>query len=395
MSVATARQTRLGAGVSGLGLVMAIAGVIALVIGLGTGGADTMGRSILYGAMPWANLSFGCFGMMLLFHVTRGRWGNPVLRIFEAGSSPVMMAIWFVTFMAVAYLFGGDVYSQWWNGPIDENVARKSHFLNPVTFTVMMVIYFGAMAGIGQLLKGWTRKEEETGDKAFSDKRNNLAAPGIVLFVLIMTFLMTHVVMSIDAHWFSTIFGVWFVVGGALAAVALATFMAVTQKDKAPFYGKIDELMKRDFGNLMLMFTMIWAYFSFSQFLIIWSGNLPEFIPFYLKRLIGNFSTVGAMLTIGGFLIPFLLLLSPRLKRTPWMLAFTAMWILVLRFIDMHWIISPYFRDYAVPPMADVGALLLFGGVWFLVFGASVVSNTKRLVTTAHPYMHKEAVDHV
>lgn len=393
MSEAVAVKTSLPAKLLSLGILLTIGGAILVAIGFATGGTtmETLGRTVVYGAAPWVILTFGCYGMMLLFHIIRARWGLPILRIFEAGSNTAMLAFFFIVFMAIGYVWGGDVYSMWWNGPVDLNVARKAHFLNRNTFTLLMVIYFGVMIAVGHLLRAWTLKEEASGDKKFNDMRNNLASPGMVLFILIVSFFFTHAFMSIDAHWFSTIYGAWLLIGGAIGAITLGTMIAVSQRDKEPFVGYVDDLMKRDFGNLTLTFTMLWGYFSFSQMLIIWSGNLKEQIPYYLERLQGGLSYIGGALIIGGFLIPFLLMLSPNVKRRPQLLILACGFTFLMRFVDVHWIITPYFRSNAMVPLPELGALLLFGGIWFLIFSTDLAARKGKLVVAAHPYQLTEA----
>lgn len=398
MSEATeAKTTALPGRLTMTGIILAVAGAIVLFAGLATldGGASNLGPTLLYGAMPWALLTFGCYGLKLLFHITRGRWGTPIVSVFESGSNAIMLTLWLVVFLVIAWAFGGEVYSMWWNGPIDDIVGRKSHFLNRNAFTGLMVVYFGLLMGVGYMLNNFHKKELATGEKSWSDKRNNLAAPGMVMFFIVMTFMLTHVLMSVDAHWYSTIWGVWLVTGGALGALALSVILIVSNRDKAPFKGHVDDLMKRDFGNLMLTLTMLWGYFSFSQMLIIWSGNLKEFIPFYLDRLQGGFSWVGGALIIGAFLIPFLLMLSPGVKRNPISLIVAACFIFLMRFVDVHWIVGPFFRDGAMPVVADLGGLLLFGGIWFLIFGFNMAGNKKALYTPSHPYQMKEVAENV
>lgn len=373
---------------AGIGLLV-LGGVLAGA-GLTQGFAvDKLAPSFLFGATFWILLTMGCFGLMLLFHVTRGRWGTPVLRIFEAGASPINLVFCFVLVMLAATVFKEPLYGTWLHpAPGDTIVTNKSGYLNEGFFIARQVVYFAILLAFRFVLGNWTRKEEQTGDKSYSDKRNNLAAPGIVVFIMTMTFFITDYLMSVEPHWYSTVWGFLFTVGACLSALALAATIVVTQRDKAPYAGKIDRMMMNDFGNLLLMLTMLWAYLSFSQLLIIWSGNLREFIPYYLKRIVGNYSILGWFLVFGQFLGPFLLLLSPRLKRTSWLLIPTAFLIIGMRVVDMYWLIMPYFRESidvtALP--GDLGMLFLFGGVWTTIFAIGL--RAAPLVTKAHPYQH-------
>lgn len=379
------KETRIDSTLTSLGAVLAAVGGAALAGGVATGGTDKLGAAILYGAIFWVCLTLGCVGLMLLFHVTRGRWGTPILRIFEAGGSPAMLFFSFLLMLVCATVFRDDLYGGWLNAPLaDLIVQRKTHYLNYPFFMARLVFYFAILGLFSYFLISWTRREELTGEKVWSDRRNNLAAPGIVVFVLVVNFFMTDAVMSIDPHWFSTVWGFLFTVGCALSAMAFAVMIVVSQKDKLPFAGRVDDLMMKDFGNMLLMLTMLWAYLSFSQQLIIWSGNLKEFIPFYLARLRGGFAYMGGALVVAQFLIPFLLLLSPRVKRTPILLSAVAAVIFSMRFVDFHWLVAPYFHVQLAPTLTDLGSLVAIGGVWLLLFGLGL--RKAPLVTTAHPY---------
>lgn len=398
-STANAQPTKIHGAMQALGGLMLVAGGAGIAAGMMGGFAvDKLAPSFLFGMLFWVLLTMGCFALSLLFHVTRGRWGTPILRIFEAGSNPMMLVYCFVLVMITATVFKDPLYGTWIHpAEGDMLVLNKKEYLNYNFFLGRLVAYFVILGLLGNALATWTRKEEATGDKKFSDKRNNLAAPGILIFILVMTFFITDILMSVDPHWFSTVWGFLFTVGSCLSALALATVITVSQRDKAPYAGKVDKLMMKDFGNLLLMLTMLWAYLSFSQLLIIWSGNLTEFIPFYLKRLRGNFNILGSIMVIGQFAIPFLLLLSPRLKRSPALLIPAAGIIFLVRFVDMYWHVFPYFRSSMTMYLPDFGFLFACGGIWFLLFGFGL-KQSKRLVVEAHPYQSthtEEAPAHV
>jgi hypothetical protein len=384
--VVEAKPTKIPMSFMTFGGALLVAGGALSAMGL-TGGFDvqTLASSFMFGATFWIMLSMGCLGLMLLFHITRGRWGTPVLRIFEAGASPLNLAFCFALVLIAATVFKEPLYGTWIHpAEGDSIVLNKAGYLNYNFFMVRQFIYFGLFIGMSLILSNLTVKDEKTGDKKLSDKRNNIAAPSMVLFFLVFTFFITDFLMSVDPHWYSTVWGFLFAIGGALTALSFATIIVVSQREKSPYAGKVDKLMTNDFGNLLLMLTMLWAYLSFSQLLIIWSGNLKEFIPYYLKRLVGNFSLVGGSLVIGQFFAPFLLLLSPRLKRTSWLLVPTAALILMMRVVDMYWLVMPYFRNTVTFAPADFGMLLLFGGIWMLIFSFGL--RRAPLVVLAHPY---------
>lgn len=367
------------------GVVMAVVGIGLTALGMGSG-MQGLAAPWIYGALFWACVSFGCIGLNLLFQATRGRWGTPLVRIFEAGGGVLHLALSFVTLFVVGFMvFGQNIYGGWLQMPASDQILQnKAWYLNQPFFIVRSVIYFGALAALAHFFKTWTNKEEQTGDIAYHKKRANLSGIGLVIFFVIMTFLTTDYAMSIDPHWYSTIWGVWFCVGAALAAMSLGVFLVITNQEKEPYAGKIDNLMKNDFGNLLLMLTMLWGYFSFSQLLIIWSGNLPEFTTFYLARLRGGFSTLGSVLFFGQFLLPFMTLLSPSAKRSKTILLGVVALIFILRVFDLYWIIFPFFRTTFSPQPGDFGPLLLIGGVWMGLFGLNARQSS--LYVPAHPY---------
>ncbi|MFM9872848.1 MAG: hypothetical protein ACKVQS_05210 [Fimbriimonadaceae bacterium] len=384
--VVEAKATKIPMSFGAIGGAMLLAGGALTAMGIGGGfNADALASSFMFGAIFWIMLSIGCLGLMLLFHITRGRWGTPVLRIFEAGASPLNLAFCFGLVILAATVFKEPLYGTWIHpAEGDMLVLNKAAYLNYNFFLARQVIYFALFIGMSLILSNLMSKEEKTGDKKLSDMRNNIAAPSMVLFFLFFTLFITDFLMSVDPHWYSTVWGFLFAIGAALSAMSFATIIVVSQRDKAPYAGKVDNLMTKDFGNLLLMLTMLWAYLSFSQLLIIWSGNLKEFIPYYLKRLVGNFSVIGTLLVFGQFLGPFLLLLSPRLKRTSALLIPTAAIILLMRIVDMYWLVMPYFRESVTFAPADFGMLLLFGGIWMVLF--SVGLRRAPLMVLAHPY---------
>ncbi|MCU0316881.1 MAG: hypothetical protein MUC92_09840 [Fimbriimonadaceae bacterium] len=368
-----------------VGIAMAVIGALGFATSF-AGGQKAWASSWLIGWTFWMCLSLGCFALSLLFHITRGRWGTPILRLFEAGGGPVTLGV--MGLLGTPILFSLPVLYKWVNpDPTDIPVMAKVAYLNAGGFTFRYILFFALMVGMAYLLQHWTRQEEKTGDKKFSNYRNNTTGAFIVLFVLIVTFLTTDLYMSLDPHWFSTLWGVWFVVGSALGAMAFTVFTVAQYAKNTPYVDTVDELMKKDFGNLLLMLTMLWAYFSFSHFLIIWSGNLPEFTSFYLNRSRGNFNAVGLANILGQFFIPFLLLLSPRVKREFALLGFVAGLIFLVRINDLNYMIAPFFRETWLPGLGEIGAFLLAGGIWLIVYSRQV--RTAPLTVDASPYEAK------
>jgi hypothetical protein len=380
---------RVDRGFMSAGIAMAIVGVALSAFGMG--GKDWI-HSYFFGYMFWLVLTVGCLGLTLLHHTARGHWGFPVVRIFEAGGGP--LAVVLCGLGTIPIILNLPALYPWADAAVvakDPILQTKSFYNNEGFWTARVVIAFAVLAAFAAVNQAWLRKEEQTGDPKWRQMRVNFSAPALVVFVLLVNSLFTDLGMSQEKHWFSTIYGVWLLVMGALGALGLASAILGTQHDKAPYDKVVQPWLTKDLGNLMLAFTMLWAYFSFSQYLIIWSGNLPEFTKFFLKRSDGMWFWLANGIMITGFFVPFLLLLAPRAKRSPKIFGFVGGYILVIRAIDMFFVTVPTHRyELSVRP-ADVGALLLLGGVWCAAF--ALVLRTAPLVTYRTPDI-KEAAEH-
>lgn len=322
--------------------------------------------SYLFAWVFWLSLSLGCLGLLLLHQLFKAAWGSAVTPVLEAGTRVLpAMAVLIVPIL----LWGMHDLYPWTHGG-DAIDAHRAPYLNMPFYVIRTVLYFVVWIGLGTYLLGLQKRERVTGDSALAQRRTNISAPGLVAFVLTVTFAMTDWVMSTEHHWFSTIYGVWFLSGQALAAVALAAVWWSRQPHAAHEAGHGSEFpISRDLGNLLLAFTLFWAYISLSQYLIIWSANLPEETTFYLRRSSNGWNVAGAVLMLGQFLLPFLALLSGKTKRNARTLARVAVWVLVMRVVDVYWIVVPSVRDGGVmPTVADVAAFVGIGIVWVVLF---------------------------
>jgi hypothetical protein len=366
-------------------------GVVALLVGGVLLGLNWNSGSYFYGWIFWACVTFGCFALSLLHHMAKGSWGYPVMRLLEAGGGWKMITVFAVLFAPVAAFMMHDLYP-WTHAAEQQNkfVAHKLPFLENwfVPFSVATFLFFIVFALRNE---AWLQKEDETGEKRFLQWRTNWSSGFFPFFVLFVNFAITLWVMSMRPEWFSTMYGVWFLVQMGLAAMSIVAIVVGTQARTEPFHRVVTPELTKDIGNLLLTMTLLWAYFSFSQYLIIWSGNLPETTSYWIERRQGGFEHLGAALIGFGFFLPFLLLLAPRMKRDPRNLAFIGALILAIRFLDMHYNVAPMFRASVVPQLGDVGALLAFGGAWCWLFGMFV--TTKPLILKYQPQL-KEASDH-
>lgn len=382
-------------------------GIIALVLGVAVtlvsfmqkGLGPDFSKAYFFGWFFWAGVTLGCTGLALLHHVVRAKWSRPMFRLWEAGGGWQMLLIMGLLFAPLAFMWGPDVW-KWMLPEVvkeDKMVAHKAPYLNQTFFVIRWILYFGILAIAMRHLSNLMAKEEQTGKKGWSDLRNWWAPPMLALYALFMNFAATDWAMSLDVHWFSTLYGVWRMVEFAIAALAIGLIIFGTNATKSPFNRVFNGQLMKDQAHMLLALCMLWAYFALSQYLIIWSGNLPEFTPYYIVRGAGTgFNAVGMAAVLGCFAIPFLLLIGPFsqwFKPNPMYVAIVAGLVLVFRFVDFHYLITPSLHPGTTAnPMnhlGDWGMILVFGGIWILGFTTFV--KGKPVITETHPYQSHES----
>ncbi|OFW09008.1 MAG: hypothetical protein A3H96_13310 [Acidobacteria bacterium RIFCSPLOWO2_02_FULL_67_36] len=370
------------------------------VIGLVAGGAgaltntDQFFRSWLIGFLFCLGLSMGSLALLMLQHVSGGQWGLVGRRVFEAASRNLP----YVVLLFVPLLFGLPRLFVWARPEAvaaDHILQNKAPYLNVPFFIGRAVLYFAVWMTCMWLLNKWSAGQDR-GEVAVhpADTRRfrTVSAPGLLLYVLLMTFASVDWVMSLDAHWFSTIFGFILVAGQGLAAFSLVIAVLALVADSAPMAAILNRGHFLDLGKLLLAFVMLWAYFSFSQFLIIWAGNLPEEIPFFVERLRHGWQYVSLAIVLGHFALPFVLLLSRDLKKQSGVLAMVAILILVMRYIDLLWLVEPMFERHGFPiHWMDVALPAGLTGLWFFLFARNL--RGRPLLPLNDPFF-KEAFAH-
>jgi glycopeptide antibiotics resistance protein len=325
-------------------------------------------HSYLFAYTYWVGLGIGCLGILMVYHLTGGAWGVAVRRLLEAGAGTLpLMAVLFVPL-----LFGLDWIYPWTRTETmmaDEVLRAKVAYLNVPFFIVRAAIYFAAWLTLAYFLARWSREQDRTGDPRLAVNMRKLSGGGLVLLAFTVTFAVFDWVMSLEPHWFSTIFGMLFLGGQGLGAMALVIVIAYLLSSRQEFARVLAPTTLNDLGNLLLAFVMIWAYLSFSQLLIIWAGNLPEEIPWYLHRMAGGWNVIALALAVFYFFVPFLVLLGRRNKRQHRRLATIALGILVARVLDLFFLIMPeFYRDRLSVHWLDVAALAGVGGLWMTMF---------------------------
>lgn len=294
--------------------------------------------SYLFGYLFWIGISLGCLAFLMTQYLTGGAWGVMARRVFEAASRTLPMLA--VLFIPIA--FGIPHLYPWAHAAEvsrDDVMRHRAWYMSPHLFIVRAVIYFAIWIGLTWLLNRWSRREDE-GDYMLN-RFERLSAPGLILYVFTVSFSSVDWAESLFAHWYSTIWGFLFVAGQGLSAMGFTIVALCVLANWQPMSAAFRASHLHDLGKLLLMTVLLWAYFSFSQLLIIWSGNLTTEIPWYFTRWHGSWGAMGLCIAFLQFLVPFMLLLSRSLKRNPVAISVVVGILLVMRLVDLYWIVVP------------------------------------------------------
>lgn len=355
-------------------------------------------RSWLLGFTFWGGIGIGSLGILLLQYLTGGAWGVVLRRILEAGSRT--LPIVFVLFLPI--LFGMTYLYAWTHMADDRMIQERQPYLSIGWWMARTVFYFILWYLMAYFLNNWSQRQDEAtnyDDAAkFLADSSKFSGPTIVFFVLVVTFAAVDWVMTLDPHWYSTMWGLLFVAGWGLSTYSFSVVILAWLSDKEPMNRVVGKRHFHDIGKLMLAFTMVWAYFNFSQYLIIWSGNIPEETKWYLPRIQGAWGAIGIMLIFFHFAFPFLVLLSRDIKRDAKWLSLLAIFILVMRLIDMYYLIgpSPTIGSHAEEvgfnlSWMDFVAPVAVGGIWLWWFFGELLKRP--LVPVNDPYL-ENAIAH-
>jgi hypothetical protein len=334
-------------------LIIGIVGIVLTALGMIISPHSGF-KSYLWAFMYWSLIPLGSLGFLMIQHMTGGYWGLATRRILEASASLVPLT----ALTAIPLLFMVITKQEWfypWVHASAENefrglgefanpahMAFKSHYLAPGTWILRAIIYFVIWCFLGLYLYNWSGREDKSGSTPKSRfQARRVAAPGLLLYVLCGTFAMFDWIMSLDPSWYSTMFGVLYIIGQALASIAFTILVLRLLADREPLRGVLNPEILNDIGNLMFAFTLFWAYVNFSQLVIIWSGNLPEESSYYYVRSSKGWMALSIIIALFHFFVPFMLLLWRKIKRDVRLLAMVALGILVIRSIDTFWVIKP------------------------------------------------------
>lgn len=349
-----------------------LVGVVGLIIAAG-GAAMNLQlffQAYLLGYVYWMHLALGCLAVLLIHQLTGGQWGFTIRRFLETAAMtvPAMIILFIPILIGMPWLYP-------WTNPA---VVAESHllsykagwWLNVPFFVGRTILYFVIWGVIAYLLNKWSLQQDETGDPIISTRLKNLSAVGIIFTVLAMTFAAFDWMMSTSPTWYSSMYGVIFMAGSAIMAIAVAILFTRYMSTRDERLGKYATIYKfNDLGNFMLAFISFWAYVSFSQYLITWSTNIPETITWYVYRSQGGWQYPAMILMVFGFFIPFFLLLSRKNKRNITLLVGLSLFMLLMRFVDLYWILMPSFYTQGFYfNWMTIFTVLGVGGLWVWIF---------------------------
>jgi hypothetical protein len=385
------REPSLGSGVRSFrrwSLATGVAALAACAIGFAFWPQQVF-RSYLFAYLFWLSIGLGSLPLLMMYHLVGGAWGYTIRRLLESGTRTIFaLAVLFVP-----VLLGMHQLYAWIdpaNPEIAEKVLKKALYLNVPFFVARAVVFFFLWWFFANRLNRWSAAQDETGDIGLLRRFSELSAPGLVLYGLTLTFAVVDWAMSLEPAWYSTVYGMLWIVDTGLSALAFAVVVFALLADRPPLADVARPDHFHDLGNLLFAFLMFWAYLSFAQLLIIWSGNIPEEIHWYLSRLRHGWEWAAAVLISFQFFVPFSLLLSRRNKRRPRTLGYIALLVLVMRIVDTFWMITPsFYPDRLTVHWLDVVALAAIGGIWLFIYAGQLLSRPLLALHDPNTVPHK------
>jgi hypothetical protein len=351
-------------------------------IGLGLGAVGILISVLRYGAAPeqfyfswlvaflyFLSLGLGGLFFVLVLFVTKAGWGVVVRRLAENTMATIPL---FALLFVPIYLGLHELY-HWSHAEALEHdalIRGKSPFLNPGFFAARALFYFACWTVLALWYRAGSLRQDRTGDHVISRRLTTASGPGIVVFALTVTFAAFDWAMSLDPHWYSTIYGVYYFAGCLVGIFAFMIIVTAGMNRVGLLRGVVSVEHFHDLGKLLFAFTVFWAYIGFSQFFLIWYGNIPEETGWFLHRLEGSWKTLTLLLAIGHFAVPFLFLMPRTIKRKTGLLISGALWMLLMHLIDIYWLVMPTLHPEGVRlTLMDLTTFLAVGGLFLAAFG--------------------------
>jgi hypothetical protein len=358
---------------------------------------DQFFRAWLIGYMLWLGVALGSMGLMMIHHLSGGAWGMVVRRVWEASSRtlPLLTILFIPIVLGLANLYPW-MHTELMQG--DAVLRHKTTYLNRNFFVLRAAVYFIGWNVIAWRMSALSRAQDD-GDVSATRSMQRLSGGGLVFLALSITFVAVDWFMSLNPDFYSTMFGFLFLNYLGLAGLAFTIVMAASLRKTQPMGALLRPSHFADYGKLTLAFVMMWAYFQFSEYLLVYAANLKDEIPYVLTRIDGGWQYLALFLVVFQFAVPFCLLLSRPLKRTPDRLVRLALWLLIVRVIDTFMYVAPEFSSAGANRWVvagehgsvffvnwlDVVTPVAIGGLWFWMFYTQL--RQRPLLPIGDPYL--------
>lgn len=340
----------------GLMVIGAIFSVIALIMAFTNLGSDDAaaqmtGKHALaafhIGFIITLGFALGALVFVMILHQVGAGWSALIRRQLEhmMAMMPWMFALSIPTVFFATIVFPGELF-HWMDSHVhhDPIYQKKEAFLNVNFFLLRAVIYFVVWTGLAMTLYRQSLRQDATGDRWITARSRRLSAIGIVIFALATAFAAFDWLMSLDYHWFSTMFGVYFFAGFAAPSLSLLTLVLIVLRRGGRLNGLVTDEHLHDLGKLMFGFTVFWGYIGFSQYFLIWYANIPEETSWFVRRRTDEWGWIAVALVWGRFVIPFVLLMNRGLRKNPKILAFVSVWLIMFFIVDIYFVVRPEAR---------------------------------------------------
>jgi hypothetical protein len=365
-----------------IGAVSALLGAGACAI-LGAANPRQFFFSWLVAFLFFQTLALGALFFVLIQYAAQGGWGVVLRRIAET----IFCTIIVMALLFLPLLFGLHDLYEWSHADAaahDALLRWKAPYLNVPFFLIRAALFFGIWSLIAVFYYSGSRGQDATGDPGVSARLRRFAGPAIIVLALTQSFAAIDWIMSLTPHWYSTMFGVYFFAGSWVGFIALLSVVVVAMRGAGLLDTVISPEHLHDIGKFLFAFTAFWAYIAFSQFFLMWYGNMPEETVWYKARMEGSWLTVSLVLLFGHFVAPFFYLMGRSVKRNGATLAVGGAWLLIMHFVDLYWQVMPTLHPEGFrPSLLDVAALVAVGGCF--VTAASWLMRRQALVPLRDP----------
>jgi hypothetical protein len=316
----------------------------------------------------WVTIALGALFFTMLHHLTGAMWSVVVRRIVESLMAPLPWL--FLLFIPI--LFGLHEIYHWSHADLvasDALLQKKAGYLNPTFFGIRAVIYFVVWSGLAHLLYKTSISQDSGHREEHTKRMRAISAPGMIVFAITTTLAGFDWLMSLDPHWYSTIFGVYFFAGGLWTVLAVITLVAILLRQQGILRDQITVEHYHDLGKLMFAFTIFWTYIGFSQYFLQWYANIPEETTWYLARWVGSWKAVSMVILFGHFVIPFTVMIFRAVKRSVPALRILTIYFLVMHWVDHYWMALPtLYKNGAHFSWIEIATTIGIGGIFVWAF---------------------------